>query len=103
MVAVCKLASDEHAGAFRADRLVVGVSVGYGENLSRSVDGSLAVLRDDEGAGQNEAANGEGMAVLSFWRSRFEVLRFYFGVAIGPEFCLEVDLIHVIFPPPSVP
>jgi hypothetical protein len=35
------------------------------EDLSRSIYGSLIVLRDDEGASENEATDRERMPVLS--------------------------------------
>jgi hypothetical protein len=36
-------------------------------------------------------------------RTRLQVLGFYFSVPVSSQLCLEVDLIHLIFPPPSAP
>jgi hypothetical protein len=90
-------ATNEHARAFGTDRLVVRVFMVDGEDLPGSVYGSLIVLRDDEGASENEATDRERMPVLSLCRTLLQVLGFYFRVPVSSKLCLEIDLIHLIF------
>ena len=61
---ICELAADNYAGAFRADRLIVRMPLRDCKNLPGFVDCPLIVLRDDEGASENEAPNRERMSVL---------------------------------------
>ncbi len=53
----CKLTTNEDAGALGTDRLVMWVFLVDSEDFPGSVYRSLIVLRDDKGAGENEATN----------------------------------------------
>src|SRR5712691_2622753 len=59
-------ATNEHARAFGTDRFVVGMFMVDGEDLSGPVYGSLIVLRDDEGASENEPRIEKGCPCCPF-------------------------------------
>jgi hypothetical protein len=91
----CKLATEENASPFGADRLVVGMAESDRKNLSRPVRRRLIVLGDGEGAGKNESTDRERMSVLSLCWSRLQGLRFDFGEPVRFKLRFEVVLIHL--------
>jgi hypothetical protein len=95
--------ADKHPCSLRTDRLIVRVPTRNCEDLPGAAHLALTILGDDKCSGECEAADFEGMSVLSPWRSWLQILGFDFREPVRFELRFEINFVHFISPLTSIP
>jgi hypothetical protein len=89
-----KLATDQDPGTLGANRFVVQFAFGDNKYLTRLERNRRVVLLHRESAHENQSPDVKKVAMTALPRARSQVLKLYFGVAVGSQLRLEVTRVH---------